>query len=351
MTDWVDYSAVEAIRTMVAVLTRRISAAVVGAALLIAACGSDSDPSSTERADAPASTTSTENATTGAVPTTEARSTTTTSTPPTGPTAAVPAGDPAELATRISAAERTIRDEATPAPEMQHAAFELQQLYRQLGRAPEWDAAVLVETPAELRAAVGANAAARRQFRSMHSKLSDTLPAWRIVDPPPAGELLSFFREAEAEFGVPWEILAAVNLVETGMGRIRGTSTSGAQGPMQFMPATWDAFGAGGDIDDTHDAIMGAARYLAHNGGGSGDIDNALWNYNHSERYVEGVKQYASVMAEDEAAFTGFYHWQVVYSSTSGDVWLPAGFEQLDRISISDYIADNPDHHLGTETG
>ena len=119
----------------------------------------------------------------------------------------------------------------------------------------------------------------------MHTKLSSTLPAWRIVRPDPADELLDAYRDAEAEFGIPWRYLAAINLVETGIGRIRGTSIAGAQGPMQFLPATWEAYGGGGDINDTHDAIRGAARYLAANNGAN-DIANALYRYNHSNRYV-----------------------------------------------------------------
>lgn len=325
---------------------RQISSMAVAVSLAVAACGSDPAPD-TERSDATQSAPTT-TADTSASTTTEAPEPTTTTIP--GPTAVDDAGDQTELAQRIVAAERTTRSPDTSDAEVRAAAFTLQQSYRQLGRLPEWDKAVLAETPEDLRATVTANAEARRQFRSMHSKLSDTLPAWRIVDPPPAEELLSYYQEAEATFGVPWEILAAVNLVETGMGRIRGTSVAGAQGPMQFIPATWAAFGDGGDINDPRDAIMGAARYLAHNGGGRGDIDNALWNYNHSDRYVAGVKHYASVMTEDPAAFNGFYHWQIVYLSTSGDVWLPVGFEQLERVAVTDYIAANPDHHLGTTT-
>lgn len=247
-------------------------------------------------------------------------------------------------------AERIIRNPASNPELLPPAAFELQLLYRQLGREAGWEAEVLATAPAELQLTIRNNAAARREFRSMHSELSDTLPAWRIVAPPPAEELLTYYREAEATFGVPWQVLAAVNLVETGLGRIRGTSVAGAQGPMQFMPRTWAAFGAGGDVDDPHDAIMGAARYLAHNGGGSGDIDTALWNYNHSEKYVRGVKYYAEIMTENPQAFHGFYHWQVVYLSTSGDVWLPAGFEAYERVPVVEHLARNPAHHLGTAT-
>ena len=299
-------------------------------------------------------TTTTEPPTTTTTPSTTTEAPTTTAPAPEPAllllAAAPPASTPRELATRVEAAESVARDLAQPAEARKATAFEVQQLYRQLARTPDWFDRVLAALPPGLHATVTNNVAARREFRDMHSTLSDTLPAWRIVEPPPAEELLSYYRKAQDAFGVPWEILAAVNLVETGMGRIRGTSVAGAQGPMQFMPATWAAFGAGGDINDTHDAIMGAARYLAHNGGGSGNIDGALWNYNHSYRYVRGVKHYAAVMQEDPAAFHVFHNWQIVYLSTAGDIWLPEGYEQLDRVPVTDYVALNPNHHLGGST-
>lgn len=330
-------------------MRRSLLAAALAPLLVLAACGGDGDPSTVERAEVPASST-TDRSTTTAGPTTSTTSPPTTATVPV-PAPAEPAGSPEELATRLVDAERVARDpDATP-ERIAAAAFEAQQLYRQLGRNPGWDARVLAATPADLHLTVTATAAARREFRAMHSTLTDTLPAWRIVEPPPAAELLSYYQEGEARFGVPWSILAAVNLVETGFGRIRGTSVAGAQGPMQFMPATWAAYGMGGDIEDTHDAIMGAANYLAANGGGRGDIDNALWHYNHSDRYVRGVKHLASVMAEDPAAFASFHQWQIVYLSTMGDVWLPTGYERFDRTPVSDYVTANPDHHLGTATG
>ena len=105
---------------------------------------------------------------------------------------------------------------------------------------------------------------------------------------------------------MPWQYLAAINLVETGMGRIRGTSVAGAQGPMQFMPATWAAYGEG-DINDPRDADpRPPARYLAANGA-PGDMAGALWNYNHSDRYVRAVQRYADLIAEHPGAFAGFH--------------------------------------------
>jgi membrane-bound lytic murein transglycosylase B len=63
-----------------------------------------------------------------------------------------------------------------------------------------------------------------------------------------------------------WNYLAAINLVETGLGRIVGVTPAGAQGPMQFLPATFAKYGDGGDIRSPHDSIMAAGRFLAANG-------------------------------------------------------------------------------------
>ena len=248
-----------------------------------------------------------------------------------------PAGDPTRLAVQISAAERAIRDGGSTEPVLAAAALAQQVAYRQLGAHPEWDAQVLRALPAVLQAAALRNAAARREFASMHTKALPTLPAWHIVRPLPADDLLAWYREGEAAFHIPWPYLAAVHLVETGTGRIRGTSTAGAQGPMQFLPATWATYGAGGDIDDPHDAILGAARYLAANNGAT-DIDHALYRYNNSVHYVAGVKLYAELIAEHPRAFLGYYHWGIWYLSAQGDVYLPVGYAHDTPISVSDYL-------------
>jgi membrane-bound lytic murein transglycosylase B len=242
------------------------------------------------------------------------------------------------LATQIGAAEAVVRDPRSTRRQVAEAGLTLQVAYRALGAHPEWDDAVLAALPPELHGAVTINAAARREFRGMHTVLSENLPAWRIVEPAPAEDLLRWYQEAEAEFGVPWSILAAVNLVETGMGRIRGVSIAGAQGPMQFMPPTWEAYGEG-DVNDPRDAIRGAARYLAANGGGSGDLDNALWHYNHSNRYVRGVRHYASLIAEHPQAFLAYYHWGIFFLTAHGDVYLPVGYEEHEPVPVLDYLA------------
>ncbi len=192
---------------------------------------------------------------------------------------------------------------------------------------------MLAAIPPELHAAVTRHAAARREFSAMHHRLATTLPAWRIVPPAPLAELQAYYLEAGAAFGVPWQHLAAINLVETGMGRIRGTSSAGAQGPMQFLPATWAAYGGGGDINSVRDSIFGAARYLAANGGAA-DLTSALWNYNHSDHYVLGVMLYADIITEHPNALRALYHWGIFYRTAKGDAYLPIGYDQPAPVPI-----------------
>src|SRR4051794_27890153 len=89
-------------------------------------------------------------------------------------------------------------------------------------------------------------------------------PAVRVAAAAPASSLRAIYGEAQKRFGIAWSTLAAVNFVESAFGRVRSASEAGARGPMQFMPSTWAAYGNGGDIEDPHDAIFAAARYLAH---------------------------------------------------------------------------------------
>jgi hypothetical protein len=329
-----------------------MSAATLAAAVVLAAAGcggagNGPGDEALERASTTRPTTTTSTTEPAPSTTTTAAPTTTTTTIPAVLASAMArppraATDPTALAQQLIVAERAIRDPAT-APEVLIAAGRLQQVaYRQLGVHPEWDARVLATVPPELAEPVMLNAASRREFRSMHRRLSDTLPAWRIVAPEPPDTLLGHYREAEAAFGVGWEYLAAINLVETGMGRIRGTSVAGAQGPMQFMPATWAAYGAG-DINSARDSILAAGRYLAANGfANPGGIDGALYRYNNHPAYVRGVAALARVMELDPRAFYGYYHWEIFFLSALGDVRLPVGYEATQPIPVADYLATHP---------
>ena len=146
------------------------------------------------------------------------------------------------------------------------------------------------------------------------------------MPPAPADALLGYYREAEAATGVGWNYLASINLIESRFGSIQGDSTAGAQGPMQFLPSTWDAYGNGGDIRSPRDSIMAAGRYLAANGFAN-DPDNAIFRYNNADRYVRAVHDYAAILAADPGAFAGYYRWDVYFRTTAGDVLLPIGYE------------------------
>jgi hypothetical protein len=106
--------------------------------------------------------------------------------------------------------------------------------------------------------------------------------------------------------GLSWTILAAIGQVETGHGRNTNTSSAGARGPMQFMPATFAAYGVDGnkdgvkDILDPADAIFTAAHYLCANKAGlsAHNLANAIWHYNHADWYVQMVLSLARKYAE-----------------------------------------------------
>jgi len=140
---------------------------------------------------------------------------------------------------------------------------------------------------------------------------------FKVQPPEPAGVLLGFFKQAERRFHVSWEILAAVNYIESKFGRVKSASYAGAQGPMQFLPSTWQRYGMGGDIHDPHDAILGAANYL-HASGAPGSDRAALYHYNPSWAYVDAILLYAGRMTKDPRAYYAFYNWQVFVATTSG---------------------------------
>jgi soluble lytic murein transglycosylase-like protein len=147
------------------------------------------------------------------------------------------------------------------------------------------------------------------------SPLPRTSP--QVGPAPPATRLLRWYREAQRRFGIRWQLLAAVNFVESAFGKVRNTSGAGARGPMQFEPATWRAYGLGGNVNDPHDAILGAANYLAANDGVHRERA-ALYRYNHSPLYVDAVTRYANGIARDRRAFFHYYSWQVYFRTPTG---------------------------------
>jgi Transglycosylase SLT domain len=244
------------------------------------------------------------------------------------------AGSPADVAVPKTAAataaslervERALRSPTTPPAELARLGWEQQHAYRALAAHPGWMRDVLATLPTDLAPLVTTNERAGRDLRSL-GEPQPHLPDWRIAAPPPLYVLRAYYAEAEAASGIPWAYFAAVHLVETRLGRIQGTSSAGAQGPMQFIPETWARYGQG-DINDHRDAILAAARLLQSNGAPA-DIARALYRYNSSLRYVDAVQAYAQLMLSDERAFLGYYQWQVYYATTDGTFVLPEGYPE-----------------------
>ena len=236
----------------------------------------------------------------------------------------VAADDPAGLIQQFAMIDAALHDETTAGAKLAYMGHLEQLALGRLADYPDWKDTVLAGLSERARSAVAGSAEAGRQLRTMSGHVPTRLPDWKIVAPAPIAELMSFYKEAETTFGVPWQYLAAIHLVETRMGRIRGLSSAGAQGPMQFMPATWAQYGRG-DVNDAHDAIMGAARYLVA-AGAPGNMPRALFAYNHSNAYVNALIAYADVMKADPAAYRGYWGWQVYYPTPDGTILMPVGW-------------------------
>jgi murein DD-endopeptidase MepM/ murein hydrolase activator NlpD len=110
----------------------------------------------------------------------------------------------------------------------------------------------------------------------------------------PPSDLIPIYKAAGRRYHVPWQVLAAINGIETNYGRNLSVSSAGAIGWMQFMPATWSEYAispAGQGQPSPYDpraAIFAAAHLLAANGGGH-HLRQAIFAYNHASWYVDAV--------------------------------------------------------------
>ncbi len=120
-------------------------------------------------------------------------------------------------------------------------------------------------------------------------------------------QLVTLWKQAGEGYGVPWQVLGAINKIESGYGQNMGPSSAGAVGWMQFMPSTWMRWGMDADGDglanpwDPEDAVFAAARYLAAAGAHT-SIERAIFAYNHAQWYVDEVLALAGALGN--APFT-----------------------------------------------
>jgi Transglycosylase SLT domain/Peptidase family M23 len=122
--------------------------------------------------------------------------------------------------------------------------------------------------------------------------------------------LLPIYQAAGIEYGVRWEVLAAINEIETDYGRNLNVSTAGAVGWMQFLPSTWKRYGVDANHDGRKDpynpvdAIFSAARYLKA-ADAQTDVRQAIFAYNHADWYVDSVLMRASLLGGMPADLVG----------------------------------------------
>ena len=183
------------------------------------------------------------------------------------------------------------------------AALAEQRIELRLVRDPHLEHGVLAKLPARLARDVADDVAAKRDLARLSPKKPG--PPVRLGPALPVARLRALYAEAQRRSGVAWQVLAAVNYVESDFGRLREPSASGAQGPMQFMPATWASYGRG-NVHDPHAAILAAARFLRA-AGAPADERGALLRYNPSSLYVDAVERYAGRLRRDPASLFVFY--------------------------------------------
>jgi hypothetical protein len=158
--------------------------------------------------------------------------------------------------------------------------------------------------------------------------------------------LLPIYQACGTQYGIPWEVLAGINKIETGFGTNLNVSTAGAIGWMQFIPSTWQMYGVDATGDGRKDpynpvdAICAAARYLKA-AGGDKDIRQGIFAYNHASWYVDEVmlaaKQYGNIPSDLVDSLTGL---------TAGDRFPVAADSRY-----ADDIAERPGTQLTSDGG
>ena len=339
-----------------------VSAALVGALLIGATACTDSggggatgsppapatvtNPTTSSTAAPPSSTDPVADETDTAVSVASAGTTGGDDTPPARLDPRVAGGLDADgFAVRLSESHAVMVDQGADPADRARAGVDHQLVLRELAARPELDDAVLGAVDPSAGPAVERVVRAR-QFLQQRSAsrppqpLPPELPAWTIVEPEPVETLRAHYAEAEQLTGIAWYWLAAIHLQETRMGRIRGVSSAGAVGPMQFLPTTWEVC-CTGDPTVTRDAIVGAATYLAQSGGPD-DMAAALYEYNPNDGYVAVVTAYAESLRDEPELLSGYHAYQVFVGTAAGTIRLPVGYSAAEPHDAAAYLAAHP---------
>jgi len=216
---------------------------------------------------------------------------------------------PAVLAAQVVRADAALHAHVTVAAALSEQLVELR-----LSDDSVLAKAVIRLLPARLARDVADDVAAHRELARLTP--ARPLSSFRVGAAAAADRLRAYYAEAQRRSGVSWQLLAAVNFVESDFGRLREASVSGALGPMQFIPSTWAAYGRG-DVHDPHDAILAAGRFLRA-AGAPADERRALYRYNASPAYVDAVERYAGRMRRDPAVFLVFYARRLIVRTPTG---------------------------------
>jgi hypothetical protein len=274
----------------------RLLLPVVGALVLAAPLTAASADQMTPSEPSTAQQTTGESTTTGSLPSSSSSSTTVVEGPA---TATTPAGEGAAGTTTSS----TTQSAPVPTPEVHAQTPQVPG-----GASPQAHAHAKapgkgsVSKPASTGGAAGASSHVRALAPSALTPLPpgalglavSSVPSFFIANFSIPPFLLPIFQAAGRTYGIPWQVLAAINEVETDYGRDLSLSSAGAEGWMQFLPSTWAMYGVDANGDgyadpyNPADAIFAAARYL-HAAGGARHIDAAIFSYNHSQSYVASV--------------------------------------------------------------
>ncbi len=264
--------------------------------------------------------------------------------PVVAPASAPEAADPEPAPERAPAAAEAVAESPAPVVPQPAAGVPASQKTPALASTPASRPAATRQQPASARPE-------RRKARTKHRRAArtrqapasvpallpgllpgGTLPAaFFVTDEPVIPQfLIKLYKQAGREYKIPWPILAAINEIETDFGRNVAVSSAGATGWMQFMPATWRAYGVDADKngvkdpDNPHDAIFAAARYLKASGA-KHNMRRAIFAYNHAGWYVDSIL----LRAERIAAHQGERNQRL-------EKLFDAGARRLERQVLSD---------------